>query len=111
MLRPCHAADTATRHDEQMLWIGAIFGALFGWIGILVAALLWATLAIIKLIWALTLFAFQALLWVGSALLVAARWLAQRLGQAPPTPLPTSKKVSTRSGLKPKRIKPRSNRS
>ena len=52
-----------------MLWIGAIFGALFGWIGILVAALFWATLAIIKLIWALTLFAFQALLWVGAALL------------------------------------------
>lgn len=25
-----------------MLWIGAIFGALFGWIGILVAALFWA---------------------------------------------------------------------
>ena len=107
----CHLTGTRMRQTHRMLWIGAIFGALFGWIGILVAALFWATLAIFKLIWALTLFAFQALLWVGAALLVAARWLAQRLGQAPPTPAPTSKKVSTRSGLKPKRIKPRSNRS
>ena len=94
-----------------MLWIGAIFGALFGWIGILVAALFWATLAIFKLIWAVIVFGFQLLLWVGAALVVAARWLVQRLGQAPPTPLPTSKKVPTRSGLKPKRIKPRSNSS
>jgi hypothetical protein len=92
-----------------MLWIGAIFGALFGWVGILVAALFWLTLAIFKFIWALILFSFRALLWVGAALLVAARWLVQRFGQAAPAPLPRSKKASMRSGLKPKRIKPRSN--
>jgi hypothetical protein len=45
-----------------MLWIGAIFGALFGWIGILVAALFWATLAIFKLLWALTLLAAQLII-------------------------------------------------
>jgi hypothetical protein len=61
-----------------MLWIGAIFGALFGWIGILVAALFWATLAIIKLIWALTLFAFQALLWVGAFIYKGIEYLVNR---------------------------------
>ena len=49
-----------------MLWIGAIFGALFGWIGILVAALFWATLAILRLIGATIMFGFQVLLWVGA---------------------------------------------
>ena len=94
-----------------MLWIGAIFGALFGWIGILVAALFWATLAIFKLIWAVIVFGFQALLWFGTTLLVAARRLAQRFEQDPVTPLTTSKRASTPSGLEPKRVKPRSNRS
>lgn len=61
-----------------MLWIGAIFGALFGWIGILVAALFWATLAIFKLIWALTLFAVQALLWVGAFLYKGIEYLVNR---------------------------------
>ena len=61
-----------------MLWIGAIFGALFGWIGILVAALFWVTLAIFKLIWVLTLFAFQALLWVGAFLYKGIEYLVNR---------------------------------
>jgi hypothetical protein len=61
-----------------MLWIGAIFGALFGWIGILVAALFWATLAVIKLIWVLTVFAFQALLWVGALLYKGIEYLVNR---------------------------------
>ena len=51
-----------------MLWIGAIFGALFGWVGILVAALFWATLAVFRLLWALSVFAFQFLLAVGAGL-------------------------------------------
>jgi hypothetical protein len=58
-----------------MLWIGAIFGALFGWIGILVAALFWATLAIFKLVWVLTVFGFQLLLAVGAVLARAIVWL------------------------------------
>ena len=69
-----------------MLWIGAIFGALFGWIGILVAALFWATLAVIKLIWVLSVFAFQLLLAVGALLARAIIWLftrdSKRLGAA-----------------------------
>ena len=60
----CHLTGTRMRQTHRMLWIGAIFGALFGWIGILVAALFWATLAIFKLIWAVIVFGFQALLWV-----------------------------------------------
>jgi len=61
-----------------MLWIGAIFGALFGWIGILVAALFWAALAILKLLWALTLFTFQTLLWVGAFIYKGIEYLVNR---------------------------------
>ena len=61
-----------------MIWIGAIFGALFGWIGILVAALFWATLAIIKLIWAVIVFGFQALLWVGAFIYKGIEYLLNR---------------------------------
>ena len=60
-----------------MLWIGAIFGALFGWVGILVAAHFWATLAILKLLWALTLFTAQLIIGV-SALLNASQALAKQ---------------------------------
>ena len=62
-----------------MLWIGAIFGALFGWIGILVAALFWVTLAIFKLIWAVIVFGFQLLLWTGAFLYQGIGYLASRL--------------------------------
>jgi len=91
-----------------MLWIGAIFGALFGWIGILVAALFWATLAILKLLWALTLFAAQ-LIFGASALIARAtillfNWASQRksptgpaLGDRNAQPIPP--------GLKPKRTR------
>jgi hypothetical protein len=89
-----------------MLWIGAIFGALFGWIGILVAALFWATLAIFKLLWALTLFAAQLL--IGASALIARatiflfNWAAQRMSS--PTPAPPARKTKAiPSGLKPKR--------
>jgi len=58
-----------------MLWIGAIFGALFGWIGILVAALFWATLAIFKLIWAVSVLAIQLLLAVYAVPARTIAWL------------------------------------
>jgi len=99
-----------------MLWIGAIFGALFGWIGILVAALFWATLAVIKLIWALALFAFQLLLAVGALLARALIWLfhwaSQRMAAPSPAPRIRATNPSTRktkaipAGLKPSRKKP-----
>ena len=57
-----------------MLWIGAIFGALFGWVGILVAALFWATLAILKLLWALTLFTAQLIIGVSALLARGIIW-------------------------------------
>jgi hypothetical protein len=81
-----------------MLWIGAIFGALFGWVGILVAALFWATLAIFKVIWAVTVFAFQALLWVGARIYTGITYLANQQSNttkvAPPalTPKRTRKR-------------------
>ena len=91
-----------------MLWIGAVFGALFGWIGILVAALFWATLAIIKLLWALTLFAVQLI--IGASVLIARataylfNWASQRLA----SPSPASRKgKATPAGLKPKRVAPK----
>jgi hypothetical protein len=71
-----------------MLWIGAIFGALFGWIGILVAALFWATLAVFKLIWALTVFAFQALLWVGAFIYKGVEYLVNRQSNSTKTAPP-----------------------
>jgi hypothetical protein len=99
---PCHLTGTRMRHTQRMLWIGAIFGALFGWIGILVAALFWATLAIIKLIWALTLFAFQALLWVGAFIYKGIEYLVNRQSTTtkavPPALLP--KRTRKRKQLK-----------
>ena len=91
-----------------MLWIGAIFGALFGWIGILVAALFWATLAIFKLLWALTLFAAQLI--IGASALIARatvtlfNWASQRL--ASPSP-PSRMAKAIPAGLKPKRVAPK----
>ena len=83
-----------------MLWIGAIFGALFGWIGILVAALFWATLAIFKLIWILSVFAFQFLLAVGAVLVRAIiwhfTWGSQRLTQPGRSRTPTPKPPANR---------------
>ena len=81
-----------------MLWIGAIFGALFGWIGILVAALFWVTLAIFKLIWAIAVFGFQALLWLGAFIYKGIEYLVNRQSHtskpAPPelTPRRTRKR-------------------
>ncbi len=96
-----------------MLWIGAIFGALFGWIGILVAALFWATLAIIKLIWVLSVFAFQFLLAAGAVLARASIWLFHWASQRMAAPSPASRAQTTNTntrknkaipaGLKPKR--------
>jgi len=61
-----------------MLWIGAIFGALFGWIGILAAALFWVTLAIFKLIWAVMVFGFQLILWTGAFMAKLIEYVAIR---------------------------------
>jgi hypothetical protein len=98
-----------------MLWIGAIFGALFGWIGILVAALFWATLAIIKLIWVLSVFAFQLLLAIGALLARAIIWLFNRVSDrvatknaaahVQTTAASTRKNKAIPAGLKPKRKK------
>jgi len=79
-----------------MLWIGAIFGALFGWIGILVAALFWVTLAIFKLIGAILVFGIQLLLWTGAFIVKLIEYAANR-----------SKRTSTRApaGLTPKRTR------
>ncbi len=91
-----------------MLWIGAIFGALFGWIGILVAALFWATLAIIKLLWALTLFAAQLI--IGASALIARatvtlfNWASQRRSSQSPAPR-VRKAKEIPAGLKPKRTR------
>jgi hypothetical protein len=91
-----------------MLWIGAIFGALFGWIGILVAAIFWATLAIFKLLWALTLFAAQLL--IGASALIARatifllNWASQRISSSGPAP-PARKTKAIPPGLKPKRTR------
>ena len=75
-----------------MLWIGAIFGALFGWVGILVAALFWATLSICKFIWAVIVFGFQAMLWVGALIYKGIAYFANRQSistkTAPPEPTP-----------------------
>ena len=88
-----------------MLWIGAIFGALFGWVGILVAALFWATLAILKLLWALTLFAAQLIIGV-SALIARGviylfNWAAKRMEVSSPA---SRKAKAIPAGLKPKRV-------
>jgi hypothetical protein len=91
-----------------MLWIGAIFGALFGWIGILVAAIFWATLAIFKLLWALTLFAAQLI--IGASALIARatiflfNWASQRMSSPGPA-LREHKARSIPTGLKPKRTR------
>ena len=79
-----------------MLWIGAIFGALFGWIGILVAALFWVTLAIFKLIGAILVFGIQLLLWTGAFIVKLIEYAANR-----------SKRTSNRApaGLTPKRTR------
>ena len=92
----CHLTGTRMRQTHRILWIGAIFGALFGWIGILVAALFWATLAIFKLIWALTLFAFQALLWVGALIYKGIEYLVNRQSNTTKTAPPALTPKRTR---------------
>jgi hypothetical protein len=87
-----------------MLWIGAIFGALFGWIGILVAALFWATLAIFKLLWALTLFVAQRIIGV-SALIARAITYSYRQIRGQIATAPAAPRTNRRNtlNLKPKR--------
>ena len=87
-----------------MLWIGAVFGALFGWVGILVAALFWATLAIMKLLWALTLFAAQLIIVVSALTARAITYSYRQIrGQiATPPAAPRTNRRNT-PNLKPKR--------
>ena len=73
-----------------MLWIGAIFGALFGWVGILVAALFWATLAVFKLLWALALFAAQLIFAVSGLIARGIIWAFRRVTQPSTSPMPAS---------------------
>ena len=73
-----------------MLWIGAIFGALFGWVGILVAALFWATLAVFKLLWALTLFAAQLVIGVSALIARGIIWAFRRVTQPSNSPAPAT---------------------
>ena len=111
---PCHLTGTPAAHTLSMLWIGAIFGVLFGWVGILVAALFWATLAIFKLLWALTLFAFQVILVVGAllarTLIWLFHWVSQRMSASSPAPQARTsprKAKKTPAGLKPTRKRSR----
>ena len=97
-----------------MLWIGAIFGALFGWVGILVAALFWATLAILKLLWALTLFAAQLIIGVSALIARGIIWAFRQasLRSNPPAASPRRRSASARTrtsasvpkGLTPTRV-------
>lgn len=64
-----------------MLWIGAVFGALFGWVGILVAALFWATLAVFKLLWALTIFAAQLIIGVSALIARGIIWAFRQVSR------------------------------
>jgi hypothetical protein len=117
VVEACHLTGTRMRQTLHMLWIGAIFGALFGWIGILFAALFWATLAVFKLIWVLSVFAFQLLLAVGALLARAIIWLFNQVSDRVATRNATAQiqtmTASTRknkaipTGLKPKRKKRR----
>lgn len=84
-----------------MLWIGAIFGALFGWIGILVAALFWVTLAVFKLIGAILVFGIQLLLWTGAFIYQGIGYLANRLDGT---------KKAASPGLTPRRTRTRRRR-
>jgi hypothetical protein len=88
-----------------MLWIGAIFGALFGWIGILAAALFWAALAIFKLLWALTLFAFHLVIAISGLIARAIIYTYHQIrsrNATPPAAPRTKKRVS--AGLMPTRV-------
>jgi membrane protein implicated in regulation of membrane protease activity len=92
-----------------MLWIGAIFGAFFGWVGILVAALFWATLAIFKLLWALALLAIQIMLVMSALVARASIWLfgklAARTAPLSATARSQTEKASSRK-IRMKRVKP-----
>lgn len=66
-----------------MLWIGAIFGALFGWVGILAAAFLWVTLAIIKLLWNITVFMLKVMFTLSELVVWVSIWTINKLLRRP----------------------------
>jgi hypothetical protein len=98
-----------------MLWIGAVFGALFGWVGILVATLFWATLAVFKLLWALTLFAARLAIGVSALIARGVIWAFRRVSRRSTTQTasPRRRAASARSrasapipkGLTPTRVR------
>ena len=66
-----------------MLWIGAIFGALFGWVGILAAAFVWATLAVIKLLWTITVFMLKVMITLSELVVWGSIWTINKLLRRP----------------------------
>jgi hypothetical protein len=88
-----------------MLWIGAIFGALFGWIGILVAACLYLFYALIKLVFLLATFAAQLIFAISGLIARAIIYTYHQIrsrNATPPAAPRTKKRVP--AGLKPKRV-------
>jgi hypothetical protein len=88
-----------------MLWIGAIFGALFGWIGILVAACLYLFYALIKLVFLLATFAAQLIFAISGLIARAIIYTYHQIrsrNATPPAAPRTKKRVPV--GLKPTRV-------
>ena len=88
-----------------MLWIGAIFGALFGWIGILVAACLYLFYALIKLVFLLAAFAAQLIFAISGLIARAIIYTYHQIrsrNATPPAAPHTKKRVP--AGLKPTRV-------
>jgi hypothetical protein len=88
-----------------MLWIGAIFGALFGWIGILVAACLYLFYALIKLVFLLAAFTAKLIIAISGLIARAIIYTYHQIrsrNAAPPAAPRTKKRVP--AGLKPTRV-------
>jgi hypothetical protein len=96
-----------------MLWIGAIFGALFGWIGILVAACLYLFYALIKLVFLLAAFAAQLIFaisgLIAKIIIQLLSLISRRMAATDPVPRASTKRSrllkakATPAGLRPKR--------
>ena len=76
-----------------MIWIGAILGAAFGWVGIFVAACFWLFMALARLTYALIVFAAQVLIAISTLISELIVYLYKRLTRPPAAP----------DGLTPKR--------
>ena len=110
---PCHLTGTPAAHTHSMLWIGAIFGVLFGWVGILVAAGVYLFFALVKLVFLLATFAAQVIFAISGLIARLIIYAYRRFSQRATTAVPTKAARSTRTtsrkgkappdGLKPKR--------